>query len=323
MRVREKYLHIVAGTILCGLLLYLFVSRPGLPFYFSTGRLPTASVPETTTPVIETLPPEPTEAPTLPPALPVFSPEDAALVSVNSNFSYQADLETLLQTPLMWDLHTEEPAVLILHTHATESYLKTENYTETSAYRTLNEQYNMISVGDRLAEALEAEGIPVLHDRTLHDYPSYNDAYYLSRNTIATYLEKYPSIKLVLDLHRDSFTDANGNQLGQTVETELGIAAKVMLVVGTDASGGYHPRWEENMALAVKLHARLEQRYPGICRPISLRTQRYNQDLFPGALLIEVGAAGNTREEALLSAQLLCQCISDLSRGSATADSTR
>ena len=322
MHVREKYLRSAVGVILCAFFMYLFVSKPALPIYLETGKLPAIKVPETTAPTIEASPPPETTQPP-PPALPVFSPEDASLVSVNSNFSYQADLDAFLQAPLQWDLHTDAPSVLILHTHATESYLKTESYTETSAYRTLNEQYNMVSIGDRIAQSLENQGISVLHDRTLHDYPSYNDAYYLARDTIAAYLKKYPSIRLVLDLHRDSITDANGKQLGETVSTELGNAVRVMLVVGTDAGGSYHPDWEENMALAVKLHARLEQRYPGICRPISLRTQRYNQDLFPATLLIEVGAAGNTREEALLSAQLLSQCISDLSRGSATANSTR
>ena len=96
--------------------------------------------------------------------------------------------------------------------------------------------------------------------------------------------------------------------------------ARLMLVVGTDSRLS-HPDWPENMALAVKLHALLEKKYPGICRPISFRSQRFNQDLSTGALLIEVGAAGNTRQEALAAARLLGKTILEMS-GGATTNST-
>ena len=76
------------------------------------------------------------------------------------------------------------------------------------------------------------------------------------------------------------------------------------------------------MALAAKLHAQLEKRFPGICRPISFRTERFNQDLSAGALLIEVGAAGDTLEEALVAVGALAEGIADLALGTITADST-
>ena len=95
-----------------------------------------------------------------------------------------------------------------------------------------------------------------------------------------------------------------------------------MLVVGSDAGGLSHPHWQENMALAVKLHAQLEKNCPGICRPISFRSQCFNQDLSPGALLVEVGAAGNTRAEALLATEQLAQGILALAHGTVTSDST-
>ena len=76
------------------------------------------------------------------------------------------------------------------------------------------------------------------------------------------------------------------------------------------------------MALATKLHAQLEIRFPGICRPISFRTERFNQDLSPGALLIEVGAAGDTLEQALVAVNALAEGIGDLAFGTVTADST-
>ncbi len=288
--------------------------------YLETGRILRPMPPEETTAPTEALPSP--SAPDAPLSLPVFAPEDSALVDIYNTCAYPVDVEALLQKPLAWELTGSEPTVLILHSHGSESYTKTENYTESSDYRTLNTAYNMISVGDRLAQLLEAGGIHVLHDRTIHDYPSYTDAYDQSRTSVKDYLKQYPSIRLVLDLHRDAVVDGNGKQLPFCVTTEYGKAAQMMFVVGTDAGGLPHPNWEENMALALKLHVQLQQDCPDICRPISFRRSRFNQDLSAGALLIEMGAAGNNRHEALLSAEFLAQAILRLAHGTATAVTT-
>ena len=245
----------------------------------------------------------------------VFTQTDGALVEVRNSSGYDIDTAAALLSPLTWELTGDEPTVLILHTHATESYVNSEGYTETSAYRTLDERYNMLSVGDRLTEALTQKGIPVLHDRTLHDYPSYNGSYSLARETVSKYLAQYPSIQLVLDIHRDAVTDASGNQVGYALSTPAGSAAKLMLVLGTGSGGLNHPDWRENFSLGVKLHAQLEKNQPGICRSLSLRSSRFNQDMMPGMVLVEMGAAGNTRQEALLSADILAQAITDLAHG--------
>jgi stage II sporulation protein P len=205
--------------------------------------------------------------------------------------------------------------VLILHTHTTESYTRAgENYVETSDYRTLNEDYNMLSIGARVAEILEENGITVVHDRTLHDYPSYNGSYNHARKSMQTYLRQYPGIRLVLDLHRDA-TDGESGQL-RTLSTIGGkTAAQLMLVMGTDEAGLTHDNWQQNLALALKLQAQLERQAPGITRPTILRAQRFNQDLSTGALLVEVGAAGNTHHEAMLAAEELAKAIVALSKG--------
>lgn len=246
---------------------------------------------------------------------PVFTAQDAALVELRNTSGYTVDVEALMEQSLSWDLTQEGPTVLILHTHGSESYTKTEDYTESAKYRTLDERYNMVSIGERLAQQLEAGGIGVVHDRTLHDQPSYNGSYNHARGVIEQYLQEYPTICMVLDMHRDAAQDTSGNQIGYTVQTEYGNAAKLMLVMGTDSGGLTHPQWQENLALAVKLHAALEKRYSGICRPMHLRTSRFNQDLCPGALLVEVGAAGNTRQEALVTADILAQEILALAHG--------
>ena len=272
--------------------------------------IPEVSAPEATLP---------TEAPTEPieTAVAVFAQEDASLVSVNSYCGYDADLPALLQTPLSWNLAETKPAVLILHSHGSESYVNSEGYTESSPYRTLDENYNVVSVGKQLAQRLEAGGIQVIHDTQLHDHPSYNDSYGNARKSIQQYLSEYPNIRLVLDIHRDAVELADGSQKKYTVSTPQGDAAQLMMVVGTDAGGLDHPDWPSNMALAVKLHAQLEKIVPGSCRPISFRSQRFNQDLSPGALIVEVGAAGNTRQEALLGAELLAQAILSMAGGTA------
>ena len=236
-------------------------------------------------------------------------------VSIYDGLNLRPDVESLLESPLNWNLLGGEPTVLILHTHATESYTKTnETYTESSAFRTLDENYNMLSIGDRVAEVLSQKGISVIHDRELHDYPSYDGSYNHARASIAYYLKNYPSIQLVLDLHRDASGDLH-NQVRTFVSVEDRDSAQLMLVMGTDAGGLSHPNWQENLALGVKLQAVLEEIAPGITRPTILRSQRFNQDLSAGALLVEVGSAGNSHAEALLAAEILAEAVALLARG--------
>lgn len=249
------------------------------------------------------------------PEKPGFSPSDVDLVEMDYDCAYRPDLETLVTRPLDWDLTADEPTVLILHTHATESYTKNgEMYAETAAYRTLDENYNMLSIGDTVADVLTQAGIGVIHDRGIHDYPSYSGSYVHSRNSVEEILEQYPSVCLVLDLHRDA-VEKDGKQLRPLAQAEGKPSAQLMLVVGTDISRQSHENWQENLALALKLHIQLERMTPGIMRPLNLRAQRFNQDLSPGALLVEVGAAGNTREEALTAARKLADALVFLSKG--------
>lgn len=251
--------------------------------------------------------------------LPGFSPEEAESIKVTYNCAVSPDLERLLTQPLEWDLSGPEPTVLILHTHASESYTRREEaYEESSAYRTLDERYNMLSLGERVAQLLEGQGIAVLHDRTLHDYPSYNGSYNHARKTIQKILKEYPSIRLILDLHRDAAESGSG-QLRTKAMVNGQPSAQLMLVLGTGVGGLGNDHWQENLSLAAKLQILLERRNPGITRPISLRAQRFNQDLHPHALLVEIGAAGNSHDEALLAAEALAAAIGELKLGTEAA----
>lgn len=285
--------------------------------YLESGRvvrLTEPARPPATQPPKTELPTEPSVVQTL--ALPTFSASDMSAVEIRYSCDLRPDMEKLLAQPLKWDLKGTEPTVLILHTHATESYTKSkgEKYQESSDFRTLDEDYNMVSIGDRVAQYLTKQGIPVIHDRELHDYPSYSGSYTHSRNAVEEYLKKYPSIRLVLDLHRDASGDLN-NQMRTHAKVEGKDCAQLMVVIGTNATRT-HPNWEENLALGLKLHAQLERTAPGITRPLTLREQRFNQDLLDGALLIEIGAAGNTHGEALRAAEVLAKAIVQLARGS-------
>ena len=245
-----------------------------------------------------------------------FSAGDADKVQIYYACDLRPDPETLITAPLTWDLRSSEPTVLILHTHATESYTRNgEDYRESSAWRTLDENYNMVSIGDALGQILAKNGITAIHDREFHDYPSYNGSYSDARKSIEDYLSEYPTIRLVLDLHRDA-ADTGSGQLRTSVLLDGRSTARLMLVMGTDAAGLAHPDWEDNLSLALKLHAILEQQAPGIMRPLILRAQRFNQDLSPGALLVEVGAAGDTHPEALAAVEQLARAIVTLAQGS-------
>ena len=89
------------------------------------------------------------------------------------------------------------------------------------------------------------------------------------------------------------------------------------LVVGTNGTGLDHPDWEKNLALGLKLHTQCERIAPGIMRYVNLRAQRFNQDLSSGALIVEVGAAGNTHAEAMTAIEVLADGILSLANGSA------
>ncbi len=243
----------------------------------------------------------------------LFTPEDAALAEVDNRCGADYDAEALLMAPLELSPGTE-PLVLIVHTHATEAYTPTEEnaYEASSPFRTADRNYNVVRVGTALAEKLNALGIVTLHDTTLNDLPGYNGSYERMEAVISAYLEAYPGIKIVIDLHRDSVSDGNGGELALETEQAGTSAARLLLVMGTDYGALSHPQWQSNLTLALKLQTLGSRSTPGLYRPIALCASRYNQHLSPYSLLLEVGSAGNTLEEALYSAELFAQQLAEL-----------
>ena len=208
----------------------------------------------------------------------------------------------------------EGPQILIVHTHGSEAYTMPpgEEYEASGECRTTDCNYNTVRVGDELAATLEEAGLSVLHDTTLHDYPQYSGAYDRSLASINSYLEQYPTISFVLDIHRDAISDGEGNMY-KVVSNVAGLnAAQMTFVIGTDGGGLEHPNWRENLKLAAAVQQNLLDDYPSLMRPITVRNSRYNQHVTTGSLLVEMGAAGNSLDEALLSARLLGQALAEI-----------
>jgi len=215
-----------------------------------------------------------------------------------------------LQQPFAAALGEEGPQILILHTHGSEAYTPAPGMeiVWSGNCRTTDYRCNVVRVGDEMAEVFGEAGISVLHDRTLYDYPSYTGAYDRSLASIRKYQEKYPSIRFILDVHRDAIEDGQGNQYKVVSEVEgLGAAAQMSLVIGSDGSGLEHPDWMENLKLAAAVQQEVLEQYPTLMRPVLLRNSRYNQHAAAGALLVEVGAAGNSPEEAVLAGRLFAE----------------
>ena len=264
--------------------------------------------------------PQPTvPLPTQPPQLPVFTAGDLTCVRMRygAGCKYRPDLEELIRRPLSWALDRQTPTVLILHSHGSEAYTPApgQAYTDFGSYRTRDTAHNMVAVGEVLTGALEAAGIRVIHDRTLHDDPSYNAAYPNARQALQYWLDLYPDIQLVIDLHRDAATESDGSQYATSVWVDGQQIAQLMLVMGTHSASLPHPNWEENLSVALKLVVQLERLAPGITRATTLATSRYNQDLHPAMLLVEVGSAGNSLEQAKEAARILADAILALKLG--------
>lgn len=244
---------------------------------------------------------------------------DVSLVSVRNPTGAELDLEALMSQPVEMDPEADGPLVLIVHTHATEAYTPSEGeeYEADGAYRTLDTEHNVVRVGQAMADRLNENGIRTIHDTTLNDVPGYNDAYERMAGVISGYLEAYPSIRMVIDLHRDSIETDDGGELALSVEVDGQQAAQLLFVMGTDIAGMEHPNWRCNLGFALRLQAYCQTCAPGLFRELSLRTQRYNEHLTPYSVLLEVGAAGNTLPEAIYSAQYFADRLTELLKDAA------
>lgn len=227
-------------------------------------------------------------------------------VYISNSTKYTLSNEELLK-PFGAELTGEAPQILILHSHGSEAYTPAadDGIVWSGQCRTTDTRYNVVRMGDAMAEVFGQAGISVLHDRTLYDYPEYAGSYDRSLAAIDRYLKEYPSIRFVLDVHRDAIETSSGSQVKVISEIDgQGTASQLTLVVGSDGGGLSHPDWMENLRLAVAIQEQVLTDYPTLMRPLLLRNSRYNQHATTGSLLVEVGTAGNAPEEAELAARL-------------------
>jgi len=234
-------------------------------------------------------------------------------IFIRNETNYAIDTQGLLNEPLAFSMKGEGPKILIVHTHATESYAEegSSTYDSGKSDRNDNTDMNVVRIGEEMKRIFEEKGISVIHDKTLHDKPNFNGSYENSRKTVERYLQEYPGITVVLDIHRDAFVYEDGSKAKFVTEIDGKKVAQLMFVVGTDAGGLYHPEWRENIKLALKFQKCISDRYPDLMRGVNLRKERFNGHTTKGSMIIEVGSSGNTLSEALEGAKYAAYAMAD------------
>ena len=209
------------------------------------------------------------------------------------------------------NLTKKSDPILIYCSHTSETYKNSENFTfdYTGTYRTKDASYNMLSVASVMNKTFLERGLTTVFDTTPHDYTSYDNAYKNSMVTIKKNLEEYSRFGVAIDVHRDAAGDLT---FGPTTIINGKSTAKLMLVVGVGYNGYPNEYWEENLSLALKIAKLGEEMYPGLFRQVLVRDARYNQQEIKGSLLVEVGATGNTLEEAYYASRCFANILTKL-----------
>ncbi len=223
----------------------------------------------------------------------------------------QNELISLSEEPLPFEIKGDgTPEILIMHTHTTECYEDEERefYDLNRASRILDEKQNMVAVGNAIADEIVKCGIGVIHDTTVHDYPDYNGSYDRSRETVLNIIRQYPTIKIILDIHRDAI-ERGDERVAAVTEINGKKAAQIMIICGADDGTMDMPNFRKNLIFASALESALESDNPTLTRPLLFDYRHYNQDISAGSLLIEVGSHANTLTQAKYSAKLIGQTL--------------
>lgn len=217
----------------------------------------------------------------------------------------------LTQEMLGADIAINKENIVIFHTHTCESYTSSEQYPyqPTGNYRTTDNNYSVVRVGEELTNYLTQYGYNVIHNTNYHDYPTYTGSYNRSLKTVEGILSNTSS-DIIIDLHRDAISSRS--DYAPTVRIGEDYAAQLMFVIGTNGGGLWHPNWNSNLQFAVKVQEKANEMYPGLFKPVILRNSRYNQHLGKAACIIEVGSTGNTLEQCLTSMKYLSKILNEI-----------
>jgi len=291
---------------------------------------PPADVPDETDtpPAAETAPPAETPPPLDTDVYPIRQTDLSCGTNVHSLFNetdYKPDTAALLAAPLPFSNIVEwsagyapdDPYILIVHTHGTEAYAAEGalTYRTDDAFRTSDTEKNVVAVGAVMAEKFRAAGIGVIHCTEMFDAQSYQDSYSRAAAAIRTYLEKHPSIRIVLDVHRDSVIRADLTKMQPVTEIGGEEYAQFMIVSGTDYKGANFPYWQDNLNFALKIQSNLMQKSDSLVRSVNLRGAAFNQQYTAGSLLLEIGSCGNTLAQAKRTAALAAEAIIEVIGG--------
>ncbi len=239
-----------------------------------------------------------------------------SLVRVKNTNKTQIDIKKILGEKIDLSVKESEPSVLIFHSHTTETYqISDRNFYATSSLTRSNDSaVNMIRVGKQIKEEIESMGFKVIHDTEIHD-ATYSTAYSHSKASAEEYLEKYPSIQIVLDIHRDAIHPSSSSKIKPVTEIEGKKSAQIMIISGCQEQGNpiqNFPDWRYNLTFAVHLQEKLEELFPSITRPLYFCPRKYNMNLTHCSLLVEVGSDANTLEEAVYAGKCLGKAVGEI-----------
>lgn len=222
--------------------------------------------------------------------------------------------ELLKEKPALTKAEKNEVSVLIFHTHTTETYqtLDKDSYLKSFSPRTENEKENMIRVGEEIVTQLEKAGIGVIHDKEIYDR-KYSGAYDRSGEAVDRYLEKYPSIQVVLDVHRDAIQTSETTKVKPVTTINGKKAAQIMIITGCEGGNVTDfPHWEDNLKFALRLQKTAEEMYPTLMRPLFFCNRKYNMYKSKCSVLLEMGSDGNTLDEATYSGRLIGDVLGEM-----------
>ena len=232
-------------------------------------------------------------------------------ITLTNETNYKLDIEKLINEPLEQKFN-KDSKILIYHTHTNESYISDIKDLKNMAIpsRSSNEDINVIRVGKELKNNLIGMNLCTVHSTKYHNIPKDNGAYAKSYNTVQECIKSDPNISITLDIHRDGISDLKKLRLVTNIGGKN--VAKIMFVVGTNATGLEHTNWKENLKFALRLQEKLINYDASIVKPIFVSKNRYNQNLTNSSLIVEIGGDGNTINESIESTKYLSRAVAEV-----------
>ncbi|WP_418790706.1 stage II sporulation protein P [Phosphitispora sp. TUW77] len=201
--------------------------------------------------------------------------------------------------PVENKVKSDTPLIALYNTHTSETFELTDGLAHLKG-----KAGGIAQVTREIKRIIEDDyKIPVAYSDKIHD-KSYNESYAESEKTVKQLLDGNPDLKMLFDIHRDG--NLTREQSVVTINNHQ--VARILIVVGTDARAD-HPRWRENLEFARRIAAKMDIMYPGLSRGITTKEGRYHQQYSPRALLVEIGSAKNTTDEAAASGRLFADVV--------------